>query len=92
TRRQAPDDSGRTPDGPLIPGPEGRTARPNLNVFDRPILPASTLWQGTYNNVMKNVCTPWLESRQDGPSQADIQADENQPPKIEPFYPGWPKS
>lgn len=75
----------KVPSGPIIPGPPDRSARPNHDVFSRFAL---VHYQYEYDNYRKP-CVDWAESRWGGPQPPKPTRTENEPPKIEPFSPGW---
>lgn len=75
----------KNPQGPVIPGPPGRSSRPKTNVFVQ--FPSVGY---TKNGMLyRDLCTPWIESRWGGPQPPKPTRTENEPPKVEPFTPGW---
>lgn len=69
-----------------IPGPPGRTQRPSKNVFVQFV--EVFYPYGLDHN--REPCLRWAESRWGSTEPPAPTRTENEPPKIEPFYPGWP--
>lgn len=74
-----------TPSGPEIPGPPYKSARPKSNVFSQFTFVSYPHGGSQY----RDLCNPWTESRWGGPQPPKPTRTENEPPKIEPFTPGW---
>ncbi|TQF65782.1 hypothetical protein FK531_20345 [Rhodococcus spelaei] len=78
----------REPVMPEMTGPVGRTARPSGNVFgDWKI----TRYNGDFSTPTRQLCYPWVEQRWGGPTPPAPSRSDQEPPTIEPFYPGWQK-
>ncbi len=75
----------KTPQGPKIPGPEGRHPRPHQDVFSQ----YSFAFYPHGGLQYRELCMPWAQSRWGGPQPPKPNRTENEPPKIEPFAPGW---
>ncbi|WP_174185589.1 hypothetical protein [Nocardia barduliensis] len=78
----------KTPDGPTIPGPPGRSPRPSGNVFSR-IVDVYYPHGNAQGDRDRNHCLPWAESRWRGTQPPQPNRPESEPPQIEPFFPGW---
>lgn len=81
---------GKTPAGPILPGPPGRVARPANVEVERYTLFSPAGVESVREEIMEEVCDPWLESRRQQHPDKVEPTDPNIPPAIEPFYPGWP--
>ncbi|UGT41156.1 hypothetical protein LTV02_35305 [Nocardia yamanashiensis] len=78
----------KVPPGPAIPGPANRSARPAGNVFSGYL---QVNYPGTLNPPpYADACTAWTESRWGGTRPPTPTRSVAEPPKIEPFSPGWP--
>ncbi len=76
----------KVPSGPQLPGPTGRSSRPKRDVFNRSIY---VNYQYDLNNY-RDSCMPWARSRWGGDQpSATLERPETEPPRIEPFTPGW---
>ncbi|WP_369024011.1 hypothetical protein [Nocardia cyriacigeorgica] len=71
------------PPGPEIPGPPGRAARPDSNVFLFPV----SVYYPHGGDQYRDVCESWDRWRS---VPTAPQRDETTPPTVEPYSPGWP--
>lgn len=85
TANSAHPDPAKTPEGPDIPGPQGRHPRPQHNVFSQ----FSFVFYPHGGLQYHDLCLPWAESRWGGPRPPKPARTESEPPEIEPFTPGW---
>lgn len=90
TSTTPPTEFGKVPLGPTLVGPSGRVARPTQVETKRRVDVSKSRVEWVYQEIMAEACEPWLEARRQQNPDGIESTDPNVPPKIEPFYPGWP--